>query len=151
MDYKELTEILNSSAFEGTFLDVSEEYDAVLRNVKGEPLATISKTEVFCMSTDFKAFSDCGPELKQHIWSLAAELAETPYKYWRKEEEYYWRLDSNGILSQKSYLNVNIVNDYWFLDSHLESNITKTKFTESEYKTYQKTLDIHIPIIREKV
>ena len=76
MDYKELTEILNSSAFEGIFLDASEEYDAVLRSVKGEPLATISKTEMFCMPTDFKAFSECGPELRQHIWSLAASLSD---------------------------------------------------------------------------
>ena len=83
--------------------------------------------------------------------SLAAELAETPYKHWREEEEYHWKINSNGVYIGRSYVNIDTEMDFWYLGTISESEKTKTKFTESEYKAYQEALDIHIPVIRQKV
>lgn len=100
-------------------------------DVDGDTIAYVNKTVPLQISTDYNAWDDLCDEDKKSLFKLLMAYASTPPDERGEEKKCHWQhrwMDGvNG-----NFLNLDLEDDYLYLDDKKERWYKKTTFTQKE-------------------
>ena len=95
----------------------------------GERLLYVYMIYDFSVCTDSPKFDELDEEIKKELFYLAVELASTPLDEREDERKYRLRIP---FMNDMGYLNIEEAEGIYYLSTKEESDLFRTKFTESE-------------------
>ena len=95
-------------------------------------IASLWIERIYEFDNNWVCFSILPTETKKQLFNLLVEYSSTPREERREEEKYYLKHKLVKIGEDNTYLNYKTESKNYVLDSNIETEKYKTKFTEQE-------------------